>query len=397
MFSFLRGSPEAARLVVFSTLFFGGMWLSKTLHPVWFEMNGSLERFGVAYSTMALVGIASLLFGIWAERAGARRAIAIGCGLYSIGLAMRVVTDSMLVAVASGLVAGAGASTVLICLRVWAFQWDGIEQRTTVAALTNVSRAIGQTVATAGAGIGVVALGGQRDAYIVLLIVAAVLPALALLALPTIAEPVTGHASNPRIEAIGSLRRGPSALALSIIALNVLSGLSLSLVVPYLPILLTRAGLDIKYASLALAASALLTALIQPMLVRKASGVTKAVWLLGFGALQSASVLLLAPGHGALFIVGGVLLRGLAVGGGSLCQRAVELQIVPAHQATSIMGLAASAFLCGDMLGGVLAPWLIGLGQSKVVMIVAALDAAVALGFILFLTVFARQPTGRGD
>jgi hypothetical protein len=116
-----RGAYASGRSGGVQLLFFGGMWLSKTVQPLYFAQQHALDRFGAGYSAMALAGASSFLVGLLQDRWGSRGVLTVGTLLYAVGLALRVYYGSMLIAVLSGIVPGLGASTVLVGLRTWTF------------------------------------------------------------------------------------------------------------------------------------------------------------------------------------------------------------------------------------------------------------------------------------
>ena len=59
-----RSNASARMLMFFSLILFAGTTMSRTIHALWFEEQGNIENFGLAYSAMALAGALSFFSGI---------------------------------------------------------------------------------------------------------------------------------------------------------------------------------------------------------------------------------------------------------------------------------------------------------------------------------------------
>ena len=136
----------------FQVFFFAVMWTSKTLHPIFFESTGALANFGLSYSSMALAGYLSFLTGTFTDRMGSAKSLAIGSMLYSIGLFARAYPESKSIAIASGLIAGIGASMTLNSLRLWMLEKSTSENKAKWVGLKSSTAALGTAVGCAVAG-----------------------------------------------------------------------------------------------------------------------------------------------------------------------------------------------------------------------------------------------------
>lgn len=161
------------------------MWASKTLHPLYFESAGRLPNFSVSYTAMALAGLASVLLGRVGDRFGDRALARGGIVLYAAGLALRVFPYDVRIAAASGLLAGLGASAVLISLRYWLLAVGSDQERAGVQAARELGTQAGVAVGSAGAGLLVILLGAGESGLSRSLLVAAVLVLAGLPLLPS--------------------------------------------------------------------------------------------------------------------------------------------------------------------------------------------------------------------
>ncbi|MER5579909.1 MFS transporter, partial [Streptomyces massasporeus] len=176
--------PGSRRLAAFTFLFFTGMWLSKTVQPLYFERHGHLVAFGLSYTAMAVAGTASVFTGRLADRWGSRPVFLAGALLYAVGMALRVVHALPVVAVVSGFVAGLGASGIFIAIRTWIVHHVQEDRRAGVVARREFMTHAGMALGTGAAG-GLAALAGGGDrGYVVVLLLAAGCVLAAALAVP---------------------------------------------------------------------------------------------------------------------------------------------------------------------------------------------------------------------
>lgn len=116
-FKTLKQYLSAQKFLWFSIFFFFSMYLSKTVHALWFEENHALTSFGFSYTMMAIAVSLSFFTGKIGDKISPSFALKLGAIVYAIGLVLRVFIQSFLLAGFSGFVAGLGASLVIISLR----------------------------------------------------------------------------------------------------------------------------------------------------------------------------------------------------------------------------------------------------------------------------------------
>ncbi|MFD5479141.1 MFS transporter [Streptomyces hawaiiensis] len=377
----VRGSR---RLAAFTFLFFTGMWLSKTVQPLYFERHGHLVAFGLSYTAMAVAGTASVFTGRLADRWGSRPVFVAGALLYAAGMALRVVHALPVVAVVSGFVAGLGASGIFIAIRTWIVHHVAEEQRAGVVARREFMNHAGMALGTGAAG-GLVALAGGDDrGYVFVLLLAAGCVLAAALAVPpdrTATRPGSGTAPGDKAgPGLLQTLRGNRALACGVVGIGLLMGFYVSLLTPYLPLLLKERGVPLELVGVVLAAAALsrltAAALAGPVLRRRPP---LRVFLLTEAACAVATlVLALAVNPWTAAVV--LVLRGVFLLGATVSQELLQLSAFPGAVAGAFFGLVQSAFLAGDALGGAVGGWLYqALGSDVTVLVATALTAANAV------------------
>ncbi|MFE9737468.1 MFS transporter [Streptomyces sp. NPDC006477] len=379
--------PGTRRVAGFTLLFFVGMWLSKTVHPLYFERHGHLVAFGLSYTAMALAGTLSVFVGRLADRWGPRPVMALGSVLYAAGMALRVFHDSPVLAVVSGVVGGIGASSVFIALRTWTLHNADESQRPGVISRREFMNQAGMAVGTGAAGALVAVIGSGDRGYVGVLLLAAAFVLATVAFIPPSkphVRPDAGKdpADRPRLRDVVTQHRG---LALGVVGLGLLMGFYVSLLSPYLPLLLADRGVPLAWVGVVLAVASvvrLTAAAVAGRYLRARSPL--AVFLLS-EACCAATTLVLAVSVGPWIAAAALALRGAFLLGATVSQELLQLNAFPAALAGVFFGLTQSAFLAGDSLGGALGGLLYHqLGSSTTVLIATGLTAANAVLVPLF-------------
>ncbi|PNG23830.1 hypothetical protein C1J00_01770 [Streptomyces cahuitamycinicus] len=381
----------ARRLSAFTFMFFTGMWLSKTVHPLYFDRHGHLMAFGLSYTAMALAGTASVAIGRVADRVGPRPVFVWGTVLYAAGMALRVFHASAAVAVASGLVAGFGASSVFIALRTWTLYNTRAEQRAQIISRREFMAQAGMALGTASAGALAAFIGAGDRGYVTVLLIAAGCVAAGLLFVPpSLAgdqqEGVgPGGAAAKERGSLTAVLRQYRGLTLGIVGLGLLMGFYVSILTPYLPLLLAEQGVPLALVGGVLALASLVrlaaAALAGPTL-RQHSPLK--VFLLSEGCCALATLALAVSVNGWMAACA-LALRGAFLLGASVSQELLQLHAFPTSVAGALFGLVQSAFLAGDALGGAVGGWLHHLlGSSQTVLVATGLTVTNAVLVPLF-------------
>ncbi len=375
--------PGARRVVAYTFVFFAGMWLSKTVHPLYFDRHDHLVNFGLSYTAMALAGTTSVFIGRLADRWGPRAVLVAGTALYAAGMALRIVHDSALVAVVSGLVAGVGASSVFIGLRTWTLHNTTEDQRVGLVSRREFMTQAGTALGMGSAGALAAFVGAGDPGYVTVLLLAAgcVLSGL-LLVPPSRPRSVTGGAGADGGGEAGfrTVFRQYRGLALGIVGLGLLMGFYVSILSPYLPLLLAERGVPVALVGVVLAVASvvrLIAAAVAGKFLRARSPL--AVFLVSESCCAAAT-LLLALSVSPWLAACALAVRGAFLLGATVSQELLQLNAFPGALAGVFFGLVQSAFLAGDSLGGAIGGWLYHqFGSSHTVLIATGLTLANAL------------------
>lgn len=371
---------------VFFALFAGGMWLSKVAQPLYFEQRGALVAFGIGYAVMAVVGGLSFVWGALADRFGGLRAVRIGAVLYAVGIAGRAFTDVVPVVLFSAL-AGAGASLVLVAVRPWIRSSASDDEIPRIVGARTLGNQIGVVIGSVGAA-GLFALVADPVAGpLAALLGAPLLVVAAFVWTAVVARSDSPTRSDP-VDPSPTPRGRFTALAAKLVAIGLLSGFYVSLVTPYLPLILTEGGASPSIAALAMAAMSFVQIGVSAVLARR--GMKQRPFALFFvaeaitGALTLAAILVL--GSGVWWITVVFVLRASFVALAVAAEETIQYAVIPAHAAGFVFGVSQTAFLIGDALGGALgAPIWLAAGAEGMLLTAGVITLANAVLLPLLL------------
>jgi hypothetical protein len=375
----LRKAGHTPPVLVATVLLVAGMWMSKTLQPLWFAQRGHLFNFGLSTSAMAVAGLSAFGAHRFVVRFRAREVLVAGCLLYSAGMALRIVTGSSIVAIVSGVLAGLGASTFLVAVRIDVARRDAAEQRGAATAREGAMQT-GTVLGTLAASIAAAIVG--RALWIGLLVAPAIVLVAAIASL-RVEEPESVDAGTARSTApapSADARISAANLRPRVVAVWAVRGFAMSLVVPYLPLLLERRDVPPAWIGIVLAAGSLgRLAVLRLVAVADGRFGTRRT-AMASELLLGAITLALIPAFGPWAAVALVLAR-LAVL--TLTTVTQDLVLFTMEASVVLVGTAQASYLIGDAVAGLVAP---GLWSARSG--VAALAVCAAL---LVLTALANS------
>jgi len=386
-------------LTVYSMLFAGGMWMSKVAQPLHFENAGALVAFGIGYAVMALAGGLSFAWGALADRIGGRNAVLIGTLVYAAGIAGRLVTE-LGATIGFSALAGAGASLALTGIRPWVRSQVRDDQISVVVAGRNLGNQIGVFIGTVGAAAlfaAAAAVGTGTDAGPAVALIAA--PVLVVLAALWLLLSARKHGRDVVPTASAPRENAPQwrGLAVKLAVIGVLSGFYVSLITPYLPLFLTRAGLPDSGAALVIGVMSAAQIAVTAVLARRGTGPRP------FGAFVVAEVVAgaLTLGVGLLVDVAPVLLAALFIARAGFvalavtAEETIQYAVIPGAAAGLVFGISQTAFLVGDALGGAVgAPLWGALGPAPLALIAGGVTVLNAVLLPVLLRTESHRRSG---
>lgn len=368
-------------IFLFSFCLYSGMWISKSIHPLWFKQNDALYSFGISYSVMAATGASSVLIGRIINRISLRNALLFGSCCYAIGMAMRIFT-SVPLAVMSGFIAGIGASVTLICLSSWSFEGSSEDHRERLYSYSlwasNIAR--GGVVMIAGLMIGTIAI--LTDLRLLLLL-SALFPLVGF-ALCYNNIPDTRKPASQERNGASCLIPQDKIIILYFSAYSFASGLLVSFILPYLPVLLSNAGMSEANILITLGFASLVVVVTQPTLLRMGQNIGMPIFFSGAIIVLAASTAALILDKSLWLFVLFVTVRFVAANSVLIAQRSIEMRVIERSKAAANMGALQGAFLFGDMFGGTAAGFAWAHGQTDIVFAFVGLALIINGSFFLW-------------
>ncbi|HDU0738562.1 TPA: MFS transporter, partial [Staphylococcus pseudintermedius] len=264
----LKNFPSAQKFLWFSLFFYFSMYLSKTIHALWFEENHALTSFGFSYTMMAVAGILSFFTGKLGDKISPHFALRLGVIVYAVGLALRVFTFSFWIAGISGFIAGLGASLVIISMRFWIVSLGTEEDRPALVSISEMGNHTGIMIGTSLSGVLVWLFSYLVEspmAYV--LILAALCCCLTIFLVPKFSKKVTETEGN-QTHSRKSLKEY-KLMMIGIVALGMIAGVSVSLISPFIPVILKHQGISVSLIGLFMAMISLTAIFAAPIYASK--------------------------------------------------------------------------------------------------------------------------------
>lgn len=359
----IKLNKNARALVMFSLMLFLGVTMSRTIQVLWFEKNGHVENFGLSYSAMAFAGALSFFTGALAKKLGIVIAIRIGCIVYSIGLAFRIFTESPIIAILGGFIAGLGASTVFVNLQPWIVSWVEEKDQSIAVSLNQTTSTIGNALGSLFVSIGMILLAFQFNddvSLIILLLLAALFPLIAGAFLPK-QKAINSKESESRDIGIFSAIKANKLFSLGVLFFGALGGLYSSILTPYIPLMMKQSGLSVSEIGLVSTFLTITIAILNPYI--------------GSFLKNRNRVLTLAVSEFALFIIMIMLLislsskltwliiiillfRAVALTVSIISEQTLQMNLFNGVMVSVYFGMAQTSFWIGDTFGATLGGWI---------------------------------------
>lgn len=395
IFSILKKNHNAREFFCFTLLFFGGMWTSKIVHPLWFEQHGHLVYFGISYSVMAGCGYFSFYLGHLADRWGTLKLQRAGTLLYVLGLLLRVFPNSMVIAALSGLLAGLGASSVLTTMRPWILAVFNKEDRSFGVAIKNWGSTIGIGLGGILTWLLPLALQHKEISYPLILLLGAIVTLSALFFLPNqVSDQLHIKKTEEQKSFFLQALQSRKTLTCGVIFFGFVSGCYTGLITPYFPVILKQSGIELAMIGLFMAIVSIASAIFDPQfakLLKRAKHNRTSLFFLGECGFSIFTILLLYPLSPPL--IGFVLLtRGILLSLAILAEETIWMEILDLPQSGLYFGLMQSAFFGGDGAGALFGGWLFNKsGSNGIVLLAGALIAGNACLLALFQTRYKKR------
>lgn len=374
---------------ILNILFLLPMWMSKTIQPIYWEMQGKLSLFSASYVAMALAGALSVAYIGIIRRMGLTTALTIGFLLYALGLVLRAYPINTGVAILTGLIAGIGASVTGLSLKALILETPPAERDTVVLHTDNINT-VSQSLGTLISGLLVTAVAlFSNEGYRYALMITGLLTTLALLFIPRnlafSANVVKNQGTNdkPSSWQLFQLNRSFYSLLFASFFLN---GTCWAVIIPLVPIYLKTLHLPVSTVGMVIAAGIVMGLVIKNLYI----------WLFGRSgkstSLLVVTFLTIVPLYLSFVFLGysSTLLYSLSIVGfyafrtlHSLLLSMIEIGMASQQNAMMVLSLRQTAFLSGDIFGGIAMPVLHNSGllvqHPSLIVIVIALASVLII------------------
>ncbi|MBG5929260.1 MFS transporter [Providencia rettgeri] len=337
------------------------MWISKTLQPIYWEQQAQLTLFSISYVMMAIAGACSLLYAKGLSQIGTKHGLMVGFFLYGGGLVLRAYPTGMAIAVTSGLMAGMGASIIAIALKSLIFNIDKQEQNKVLLHTDNLSTIAQSLGAFIAGGLVTILSIIDQTPYRSALLISGVMVLIAIVAIPSLKipkteKPLVKKGSQKGTSFFHFLNKADLVLFIAFI----LSGTSWALILPIIPVYLKNMHFSDANVGLVMSLGIISGLVLKNLFMFIFSDKDKPISLLVFSVLCMLmlygmfwSIKYGSPVIFAISIITMYMFRTVC----SLLINLVEMEIARKGNAEHIFGLIQTAFLTGDIFGGIALPY----------------------------------------
>lgn len=347
------------RIYLLNALFLFPMWISKTLQPLFWAGEGKLNLFSLSYVAMAVAGSLSIFYASLIVKTGIRSALLIGYALYGTGLVLRAYPHNAFLAILTGLTAGIGASVTGITLRALILEIDDVNRKKAVLHTDNIST-LSQSFGAMLSGLLVSFVSFYfHDGYQVSLWITGLLAMSSMLFVPK-----TGYKDNFSVHKKGgdslSLKKKPDTITTFIFIACFAQGLCWAVLIPLVPIYLRNMGYSINYVGVIISSGVALGFILKNTYVSLTQKYKINNSLMLFTFLSSTSVFLsmwLLSEKMKLYFAIAIIAFYTFKATMSLILNFIEMNIAEKGRAHSVFGIRQTAFLTGDIAGGILMPF----------------------------------------
>ncbi|TFH89788.1 MFS transporter [Vibrio ouci] len=349
------------KIIVISCVFYFPMWSSKTIHPIYWEELGKLDYFSYSYAAMAFIGSLAFIYPKVLASIGGKASLIAGFVFYAAGLMLRAYPLSTFLSVGSGILAGVGACLIGLCIKALINNIEGDTQQKAIL-WSNNSYTICQ-------GVGILFSGWivylfafvTAEPYLYASLIFAVLALTGIFSYKLFgqgnSDELGKHSDVDYMKFFSNNRSITLVVVASFFGIGVIQGFLL----PLIPIFMNERGVEIQTISTILAASTVCGLLVQNLYAKifakeyakygliTICAIITILLAVFLSTLKGEDVVLTITIFGFLFMT----LRSLV----SFLIGVIEYQMVSKTDTIVLIGIIQSAFLSGDIIGGLLLPY----------------------------------------
>jgi predicted MFS family arabinose efflux permease len=357
-------------------MFYLSMGISKYTQILYFQQNGKLINFSLAYSAMAIAGSFSFLIANRLEGMSLRKVAKILGLIYATGMILRVFFQSSWIAIISGSISGFGAAILILVVRKWIYAESDknpedkqilISSRYTIMQITSL-------LATLVTGLILFIFSSSNVVYIVILAATA----MAIILLPANSVPADGEIKIEKKSKVFALPVN-RVRGLSYLVAVIFMGITTSIVDPIAPALLRATGYNVGAVSVIITSLGVVTMLsaflFQLPIFNKQPA--RYFWLV---ELFSGSIIIfcgLMTRNQYIWIMIAFIVMSVEGTGFFILKELVEYDMFPKEETVVYLGLAQSGFLIGDAIGAPVGTFLFQFVSGRILLILYGVMAMI--------------------
>lgn len=351
------------KIYLLNILFLFPMWMSKTIQPLYWNIEGKLSLFSASYVAMAVAGTFSLIYAGMIRKAGIRNALLLGYLFYGAGLILRAYPLNFTVAVLTGVIAGIGASVTGLALKGLILEVREEKRKQVILQTGNIST-LSQSLGALISGLLVSLLAlFFKDGYQQTLIVTGLITVAGTLFLPYEKEIRKAESVNivKKIPAWEAFRTVNKKLYASIFFAFFVHGACWAVIIPLVPVYLKNLALSPGEIGSVISLGVISGFLLKNLYVFLCKNAGKNYSLVIFTVLTCCSLFisfrLLGLNESLLYsvsIVAFYMFRTVLL----MIIDMKEVEIANKGHSMAVFGIRQTAFLTGDVAGGIAMPYL---------------------------------------
>lgn len=365
-------------LTSFLLIFYLGMGISRYVQVLWFEKNDAVFSYSLSYAFMAIAGSLSFLLGSRINGMKLLRSFAIFIPLYSIGMALRIFPNPVVLPIISGFISGIGASSVILIIRTWIFELTNKQEDDKEFLISSrvIAGQIGTVLSVLIAGQLLVIFHESEYIYIILLLISSLcLYTVFLVKIP----------DNRINEKSKNFLPTDKKLTLLAAISSCILGMSNGMFEPYLPIILKNIGFSLSSVSILMGTYAIIK-ILSGFFIQKKKFFSYPHYNILFAEilLCLSAICMVIVSQQKYLILCLILIISVLLTVSTLSIEIWEYKIFPAKELSIYFGIIQSSFFIGDALGGTLGGFLYSYMNIESLLITFSFFS-LTLGIIYFV------------
>ncbi len=337
-----------------------GMFLSASVHSLWFEKNNHIENFSLSFTVMASVGLCSTFISIIVSTLPFGRAFFIGNTLYGLGLICRCYATPTWIPILSGIITGIGLNIFYLTIKLILYHIPDEERRKKSIADFRLAKGIAQYF---GLNLGTMYITYTQDSPYSYLFILCISGGIVCISPIFYLFNQNNHSALNRKEesreetwiqwsTLKSLYKEEKKVLLFILSYNLACSLFISLTIRYLPIILKESGGSIVINGSVIANSMLFGAILQGVISRTRLSNCFLSGYIVSNLLLGTSLFFISISNTYIWTqYGCILLFYTFLSLSGYYEKMIEITIFSKKHASILFGISQSTYLLGEMVG----------------------------------------------